>query len=506
MYPKLFCTGLLLFLSNITHATMPLISVTPVFPPPSQVNQNSFAVAVYQVTNNTSSLHSFSMKPIAGVSQVSLTSGSCGNPIELNQGESCLLNLHFSGASLPKILSTGPVVCNNSPKPFACSQPTLNNSLSVQLNETNLNAQNSWIRVLIAQDAPPANALATYVAQIIALAPSLEQIHLRIDAGSTDYNTYTQLINLLRTAYGADLKIGYHPDNSSTSYSAWGCSSNTDWQCVLNASIANMNAMNSAADPKQTGMGFNIFSIEQSYMEPADATTLHNIKACLNPSVATSGAVCPAATIASPVVTFGDVLPSYGGCDPTHLDQCEYGSGALDYGYPQYYNLGKNLSSTYSNLVSNGYFPTYSAEDCINSSPYPYTVVDVDTNGAYPAPKIPCTSNTPNVYTYPDPTTNNPSPTLASAYVAYLMTQLPPISDTPNTNGATVYITFSGESSFLGAPGWTLNLISQFYSDINSNFSVLNTDFPSLFPTGGTAPAAIQYGIWNFTSILDNEN
>jgi hypothetical protein len=371
-------------------------------------------------------------------------------------------------------------------------------------------AQNTWISVLIAQYEPISD-VSTYVNQIIKLAPKLEQIHLRVTPGATNYSFYASIINLLRTAYGPGLIVGYHPDDSSSSYDGWNCTSTPTWQCVLSASISNMNAMNAVADPNKTGQGFNTFSIEQSYVFPADAPTLKNIKACLNPSAAGQGTSCPATPLvtASPVVTFGDVLPSYGGCDPNNLSACEYGVDALDYGYPQYYNKVINLISDYSALVSNGYFPDYSAKDCINNAPFPYTVVDVVFPPAptFPHPLIPCTSttNTPDIYTYPAPSTTGPSPTLASSYVAYIMTQLPPISGPTNTNGATVYITFSGEPEFLGAPGWTLDLISEFNTNLNSNFDYLKTNFPTLFPSGGADPHTLKYAIWNFSSILTNE-
>jgi len=312
------------------------------------------------------------------------------------------------------------------------------------------------------------------------------------------------LIAMLRTAYSDHLLIGFHPDNSSGSYDSWGCTS-PDWECVLNKSIVAMNTINAQADSNKKNLGFNIFSIEQSYVEPQTPDGYATVKACLNPSTASSSATCPASvTIASqPYVSYGNVLPSYGSAD-------QYGPTMLDYGYPQYYNLGKHLPSTYSALVTAAtpYFPAYSAANCLaNPAPaYPYNIVDVDTPGAYAQPKIPCFSNTPNVYTYTvPPTANGPSPVLASAYLAYLMTQLEPILPVnPAVVGATVFITLSGEPEFLGAPGWTLDKISEFNQELNNNFLRLKTEFPSLFPTGAEEPSNIKYAIWNFEAILNN--
>ena len=56
--------------------------------------------------------------------------------------------------------------------------------------------QNNWISVLIDQDGPPGD-LATYVNQIVTLAPALEQIHLRVfGSQAADYTTYANLILL----------------------------------------------------------------------------------------------------------------------------------------------------------------------------------------------------------------------------------------------------------------------------------------------------------------------
>lgn len=481
----------------------PLISIIPIFKAPEYLASNSFGAAIYQITNNTKTLHSFAMRPIQGVTQVTSTAGACSNPILLGYGQSCFLNLNIMGNQMAEALIGGPIICNNSSQPFACSQPSQSNSLHVSKILGDSQTQNTWISVLVAQDEPPAD-ISMYVQQIIALAPSLQQIHLRVTPGATNYSFYTSLINLLRTSYKTPLLIGYHPDNSDSSYTGWGCTLG-DWQCVLNASVKNMNAMNAVADPHQTGVGFNIFSLEQGYVEitPSDPAHFQAVKACLNPAVATSvcpvcSACTPTTVIASPVVTFGNVSQSYG--------DGIYGSNMLDWGYPQTYNLGKRIAP-YDDLITNGYFPTYSTS--CHTSPYSIDlyVVDVDSSAAY-APEIPCTATgqtTPNVFTYPDPTTSGPDPTLASAYVGFLMTQYPPISNTIDTHGSTVYMTFSGEPEFLGAPGWSLSLISQFYTDLNANFASLKISTPALFPSGGTDPSALQYAIWNFSSILANE-
>ena len=503
-------------LSSYAHAAKPILSINAQFLPPAHLKSGLSTAAIYQVTNNSKTVTTFKLQPIPGVKQITTGAGACSNPIVLNYQQSCTLNLNISGNQ--SILRGGPVICKNGSL-AGCSQPQTSGMLNITMDLAET-ASNNWISVLIADAAPPAvSSYSVYVNKIMALAPDAVQIHLRFPAGATNYADYQQLINLLRVAYNnPNLKIGFHPDNSKSSYQTqtsppgsayWpGCFAD-NWQCVLSESIAAMNAVNALAGP---GQGFDIFSLEQSYVEPADAATIQSIKYCL--SSPKGIAPCPANPVvyASPVVTFGWVLPSYGGCDPQHLDQCEYGENALDFGYPQYYNKVVNLISEYSTLVTNVFFPNYSAQACINGQAFPYTVVDAVTvtpAPTFPSPLIPCTSSTnnPNVYSYLDPATGKISPTLAAAYVSYIMTQLPPIQAVTNTNGATVYITFSGEGSypylFLGTPGWSLDLISQFNTLLNQNFATLNQDFPDLFPHG---IPGMQYGIWSFDAILNNED
>ncbi|MCX7115964.1 MAG: hypothetical protein NTW08_08680 [Gammaproteobacteria bacterium] len=524
-------TRLSLLLFSVNGFAVPLVSVVALYKAPVQLAKNSFTVAVYKVTNNTQTLSAFAMQPITGVTQVTTSPGACGNPITLSAGQSCQLNLKITGSQLEGPLLAGPQVCN-SPQPISCSQPSVADSFNTRVSATLL-PPNSWVSVLVAQDPPPysptdPSVLATYVNQIISLAPALQQIHLRVTPGATNYSTYVDAITLLRTAYGPSLLVGYHPDASSTSYSGWGCTAPVpptpvppaNWQCVLNATIVNMNAMNNAVGLGQTTtQGFNIYSLEQSYVIPADALTLRDVKACLNPPDATSGGVCPAgvAIASQPYVKFGWNLPSYGGCVPSV--PCEYGTDALDYGYPQFYNLGKRIGG-YTNLITNGFFPADSTS-CF-TAPYASTlnVVDEDNPGSY-APEIPCKSagqTAANVFTFTPVGGTAPDVPVASAYLAYLMTQYSPISDIPDTHGATVYVTFSGEgppaapSLFLGAPGWTLDNILQFYNGINTDFNKLYGQYPPpdpMFANGvfatGITPSSIPYAIWNFDSILANE-
>ena len=516
-----FFTCLLFFIVAIpaVAASQPMLSITALYKAPTTLAKNSFAAAVYQITNHAS-VTSFTMQPIQGVTQITTTANACSNPIHLAQGQSCNLNLRLIGSQMPNSIVAGPVIC--AAGPYGCNQPSQTDSLQVTISAPII--QNNWISVLIDQDGPTGD-LATYVNQIITLAPGIEQIHLRVFGNqSTNYALYANLINLLRTAYPQTLSIGFHPDNFGhpDDIASWGCANTPTWQCVLNASIISMNGMNSVADPNHSGQGFNIFSIEESYIEPVGASDLQNIKVCLNQPIANPAAHCPClnpddetdpvhcqgnphVTSAAPAVTFGNVLASYGGSEI-------YGPYALDFGYPQYYNLGKRLTPNGILIPGSAplapYFPTSTTSCVTNPDATDINVVDV--SAAYTNP-IPCNYPTSDTV-YTDPGTAAPTPSIASAYVAYLMTQLPPISNTVDTSGATVYLTFSGEASptFLGAPGWSLTLINQFHTDLMQNFTLLQqyqTQNPSLtlFPSGGTNPSAIKYAIWSYAAILNNE-
>lgn len=516
--------SVLLLLSMTGFAGQPLFKLVAVQKPPANIASNASASAVYSVTNNTRTTLKLAMQQIRGITQITTTTGACKAPFTLASGQHCLLNLRINGTQLPLTLTQGPVVCNDNPNPSLCAQPSLADSINMTVTSAEPIGQNAWISVLIAQDEPPSD-IQTYVNQIHTLAPAAEQIHLRVvpilnpTAGSSlpIYQFYADLIAALQTAYATtpSFQVGYHPDNSKGSERYWGCTAD-DWQCVLNDSIIVLNNINAIAAPNSKSVGFTIFSIEQSYLEPVDSPTLQAVKACLNPAVAAPGAVCPVATIASPVVKYGDVLPSYG-------DSTIYGTDMLDYGYPQYYNLVEPINSHDGGILissnSDSYFPPDSAANCISGDAvFPYNVIDANLSGK-PIPKnaprpqlIPCFESNvqpPPPPPYPNPINdvftyqNTANPTLASAYVAYLMTQLPPISETVNTNGSTVYITFSGEPQFLGATGWTADKINEFSQQLNGHFTTLNQLIPGIIPSSVNT-STIKYAIWNFTAILAN--
>lgn len=522
-------------LPSLVFASQPLLTISPITPLPTQIPNNGTTITtIFQVTNNTNNpaLMNFKMNAIPGVEQITNSTGTCQTNLT---SKSCLLYLIFHGNQTPASISGGPTLNTAG----TSTRPNASQNLNMTTSPATTQVNNKWISVLIEQDPAPSingtppNDLTTYVSKIKTLAPELTQFHVRVTPypvtpNSSQYQQYIDTVNAIRAAYPQKLIIGFHPDNSMTQASClgWGCDASIcsvdpkDWgiqqlTCILNASIQTMNLLNQTLP---TGEGFDTFSIEQSYVEPIATcplpappppqppACLQQIKACLCPenTITANGTKCPTVnsescpngiTLASPSVTFGNVLASYGGSEI-------YGPTGLDFGYPQYYNLGKTIISDYDALISGGYFPAASTSCISTPYPNPLHVVDVDTPGAY-APEIPCSipgqPDAANIYTNPSP--NTVSPSLAANYLAFIMTQYPPIQSNVDTNGASVFITLSGEPNILGAPGWSLGNLYQFNYNLGINFIYLQNLYPALFPEG---IPPLQYAIWNFASILDN--
>ena len=534
------CLGLALIISiTAFSASGPLLTLSPITPLPAMIPNNGTTITViYNVINNSNNnnLTRIPMDTISGVEQVMNTTGACNTTAT---PQSCLLYLDFHGANTPAVIQDGPFIQT----PSSRIRPSSNHILQMQTAAPSTQVDNTWIKVLVAQDPPPSDSteLATYVAKIKKLAPNLEQIHIRVtpqpfDPNSSAYQNYANAVTALRAAYpGTRLIVGFHPDTNKKqdSCQGWGCQNCpadpaqwniTQLTCMMDTSIKTMNAI-SALLP--AGQKFDTYSIEQGYVQPMDTcplppgstapACLQQMKACLCPQGTSTenGTSCPAVnpqscisnvTLAFPSVTYGNVLGSYGGQDI-------YGPTGLDFGYPQFYNLGKKIITDYDSLISGGYFPNASTA-CHSGPPYVANlyVVDIDSNGAY-APEIPCyiagQPEQANIYT--NPSAAAPDPNLAAAYLAFIMTQYPPIQGGPATVvGAKVYITLSGEGgapTALGGSGWSLANLWQLNYDLGIKFTQLNALFPALFNQGGTTFTGVQnfeYAIWNFDDILAN--
>lgn len=348
--------------------------------------------------------------------------------------------------------------------------------LSTTMAACSPSTQNCWIKVLIAQSVPPAQS-GPYVSKIAKLAPDLEQLHIRITSPSIP--STSQLINLvtkLKSAY-PNLLLGFHPDNSKNSYSNWGCSKG-DWRCVFSNTIKYMNTVNAKLKTKNLPV-FKTFSLEQSYIEPADLANVAREKACL------SGKNSILGIKAEPAVTFGNVLPSCGGPNI-------YGSKGYDYGYPQFYNLYHNWTYVSPPPFPENTLPTNPAGD--------YTVVDANTECKtnFPHTVIPnqitqaCKSGQgTTVYQKTDPQ-------ITANYVGWIIAnKYKQIGNDPfpcyiPTNSGTAYITLSGEPDFLGAPQWNQASLLKFHNALTA----------TLTKNGVNNADSLKFAIWNFSPML----
>ena len=510
---------------SVVFATAPILSIVPITQPTS-VASNGMTSASYLVTNNSSTITNFLLQPASGVLQVTGGSQVCQNPIILNgRDSSCQLNLQIDGSKISSGANLGPIICNNSQQPLGCSQPAAQNLLILSLTPAQAN---TWISILIAQDAPPPDdpavtphTFATYVQQIYQLAPNAQQIHIRVrpinqPTSCTDplascaapYLDYMNVAIALRQQYPESLILGFHPDNSDGSESFWGCAAH-DWQCVLNYTILTMNNVNAMLASSHV-TGYQTFSEEYpDYLIPQTVTaeSIAQVKACLQYP---SGAACPSAVVntANPGVTFGDVLGTNNG-----FNDAIYGANELDYGYIQYYNLVENLPISENALLATGFLNDTA---CV-SSPQTVTVIDANLSGSpivTPYPVIPCNVPLPtypanDVYTYAPSPQPTPDPIYAASYVGYLTAMQAPLrQDYQPPSGATIYTMYSGEPEFLGASGWTLSYISSFYTNLVSSINALcNPPYSALNIQGcpfATKLNNMQYGIWNFTQVLAN--
>jgi hypothetical protein len=83
----------------------PLTATTLVLPP------NSTATVQYQVTNQSSKVHTLALQPITGIAQRTTGPGVCRDPFVLAGKASCVLSLQVNGSALTQPISDGPLVC-----------------------------------------------------------------------------------------------------------------------------------------------------------------------------------------------------------------------------------------------------------------------------------------------------------------------------------------------------------------------------------------------------------
>ncbi len=126
-----FTAGVALLFFVAGYAGNPVWTFTPdpYFPPTVSITSISSTTIKYTITNQSHKQHTLSMKPIAGITQVT-SAGNCPNPFTLGYHQSCTLNLFVNGSALSNDIKGGPVVCEQR-NPQECYQPGLANILNI---------------------------------------------------------------------------------------------------------------------------------------------------------------------------------------------------------------------------------------------------------------------------------------------------------------------------------------------------------------------------------------
>lgn len=122
-----------LCLLSAVEAGSPLWTFAPLTATTLSVPSNGTATVQYQVTNQSSRVHTLAMNAITGVTQ-NTGGGYCGNPFSLSYHQSCVLNLAIDGRTIPSSFSGGPVVCQQG-SGLQCYQPNTSDALNIIQSE-----------------------------------------------------------------------------------------------------------------------------------------------------------------------------------------------------------------------------------------------------------------------------------------------------------------------------------------------------------------------------------
>ncbi len=353
---------------------------------------------------------------------------------------------------------------------------------------------------------------AAVLEKAIALAPDLQQLHLRIEP-SNNQSTVASTVALVEAIRAAGYKnnLVFHPNNYKDE-ADWGCATG-DWKCVLKNSLAFMDAVNAQVKANNQE-GFSSFSIEQSYLEPQNNADVLVQKSLVVQHESTDGHP----------ITYGYVSPT---CSPsTGTSSDLYGPTLFDYGYPQMYNFWKIYpvsSINQENAVSSGL-----SELIIPQSPpdqptqeNSYSVMDANTaavemcdSSGQADSTIACTDNKghqgmealiiPGSLRYK----NHPTDIKGTVYEPLVLVPTIDAQTIPTIAGFVaettalnypsnadcwqhldyMYFTLSGEPDFLGGASWTAKNISLFLSTLKQDLSKLDVPHTD----------QMQYAIWGF--------
>lgn len=123
----------------VQAGTQPKFSIIQILAPAATINVGGQTNAGYLVTNNTKTTRQLIMVGIPGIVQIVGVANACPLQFTLHPGQSCVLALTIFGNQKGANYGSGPVICktlfsdNTQPDPFLCSQPSLQDIISVRV-------------------------------------------------------------------------------------------------------------------------------------------------------------------------------------------------------------------------------------------------------------------------------------------------------------------------------------------------------------------------------------
>lgn len=145
------CVAALCVFSTV-EAGSPLWTFTPLTATNVSVTSNETATVQYQVTNQSTKIHTLTMTSIPGITQITTGLGICGNPFILTGKASCTLSLLVNGSQLTQPVSNGPIVCEQGSM-LQCYRPAPANMLHITqaaaTNNATITVTNSPLTLLI---------------------------------------------------------------------------------------------------------------------------------------------------------------------------------------------------------------------------------------------------------------------------------------------------------------------------------------------------------------------
>jgi len=127
---KLWFTLLLLCVLGTAVAGKPVWTFTALTDTQISVARGDTAIIDYLLTSQTVKSKRLYMRPITGITQVTVGAGLCDIAIKLDSHDSCTLRLEVDGDALTQPILGGPVVCEGSTT-LQCYEPALKDILKI---------------------------------------------------------------------------------------------------------------------------------------------------------------------------------------------------------------------------------------------------------------------------------------------------------------------------------------------------------------------------------------